>query len=472
MFKNRQQLVRDDLSSRTYVALDALEAGIGAVHPSALFKEKIRLADPYTLVVDGRCFDLSKFRRIVVVGAGKSSAQMAEALEGVLGDTVPYSGFVIVPEGAAKEVRTRRITLHESTHPNPTEKGVQGSKETLGLVRGAGEDTLVISLISGGGSALMPLPAEGISLDDYTAANKLLLKSGATIDEVNCVRKHISAISGGNLVAGSGGATFLSLIISDVVGSDLSSIASGPTVADGTTYADALGVIDKYALRGKMPRSITARLVNGRDGNVAETPKPGSEVFGRVHNVLLSENKVACEAMVDMIRKRYPGLNVYYLGSSWTGEARDVAKNLTSLFIEVENGSEKQHSFSAPCVFVWGGESTVTVRGNGVGGRNQEQALASAITLMEHSLRTGRTPEITIAFMGSDGIDGFTDDAGGMVGKEAVERAKGSRQTLDLHDSLLRNDSNRALHALRSLLRTGRTGVNVNDIGIAVVGKL
>ncbi len=377
--------------------------------------------------------------RTVVIGAGKASAAMAKALE----DHWPglLEGLVVTRYGY--HVPCERIEIVEAAHPVPDQAGLQAAQRILDKVQNLGQDDLVICLISGGGSALLSLPAPGLSLADKQALNQALLKSGATISEMNSVRKHLSAIKGGRLAAACHPARVVSLLISDVPGDDPSAIASGPTVPDPSTYADALSVLDKYDIRE--PQSVLEHLRRADD----ETPKPGDPRLEQTETVLIATPQASLEAAATVARQA--GITPLILGDSIEGEAREVALVHAGIAQQVlRHGQPAQ----APCVLLSGGETTVTVRGNGRGGRNAEFALALAIAL-KGDLR------IHAMACDTDGVDGTEDNAGALITPDTLARAEAA--SLDAKAYLANNDGYGFFTALDNLVMTGPTLTNVND---------
>ncbi|HDS74252.1 MAG TPA: DUF4147 domain-containing protein, partial [Firmicutes bacterium] len=330
---------------------------------------------------------------------------------------------------------------------------VDATEEILGIVEDLGERDLVIVLLSGGGSALLVAPADDISLKDKQLTTSALLASGATIQEINSVRKHLSRVKGGQLARACGPASVMTLVLSDVIGDSLDVIASGPTVPDASTYGDALAVIDRYRLREKLPESVVERLDRGGSGDLPETPKPGDDAFARNTVRIIGSNRVALEAAAAMGNAN--GYRSRILTSSLRGEAREVAKVLSALAEGVPDDER-------PCALICGGETTVTLGDDpGTGGRNQELALAAALEI------DGRD-DIVVLSVGTDGTDGPTDAAGGIVDGESVRRA---RETgLDIRDALHRHDAHPLLSEIGDLVTTGPTGTNVMDVVIFLVG--
>jgi glycerate-2-kinase len=455
VIKNADQLIRNggtDLDKRAReLALKSLEAAIKAVDPKAIIKSKIRLKG-YVLQVNGYTFDLKKFKNIYVVGGGKASGSMAEALEEVLGDKIT-NGLVNIPKGSKH--RTKIVRLHEASHPIPDESGVEGTRKMLDIAENAGENDLVICLISGGGSSLMPMPRGEITIADKRRITEDLLKCGATINEINTVRKHISEFKGGWLAKKAYPATILNLILSDVLGDPLDFIASGPTVPDSTTFSDAIKVLKKYGLWDKAPESIKKVLTDGEKGLIPETPKADDEAFKKVFNVVIGNNRAASMAACETLKSE--GLNTLLLTSLLEGEARHVGTVLASLAHEVLASG---NPIKKPAGMVAGGETTVTVTGKGKGGRNQEIALAA-------SLKIRGLDGVVIASLSTDGVDGPTDAAGALVDGKTIARAEAFG--LRVEEFLADNNSYGFFSQLGDLILTGPTGTNVNDVSVIIV---
>jgi glycerate 2-kinase len=377
--------------------------------------------------------------RTVVVGAGKASAAMARAVEEHW--TGPLEGLVVTRYGHA--VPCERIEIVEAAHPVPDAAGQDAGRRILDMVRGLGEDDLVLALISGGGSALLSAPADGLTLDDKQALTQALLRSGATIHEMNCVRKHLSRVKGGRLAAAAAPARIVSLLISDVAGDDPAVIASGPTVPDPTTLDDAREILKKYGI--DQPRAAIAAL--GEAAN--ETPKPDDVAFARVETRLVATPQASLEAAARIAAEA--GIDAHILGDAIEGEARDVAMVMAGIARQV---SRHGQPFVPPCVLLSGGETTVTVRGEGRGGRNAEFLLALAVALMG-------TPGIHAIACDTDGIDGTEDNAGGLVLDDAWERA--AELGIRPKALLATNDGYGFLEAIGTLVMSGPTLTNVND---------
>ncbi len=423
-----------------------MRAALAAVDPAQAVRNAVRLEGD-RLRVGGHEYDLRRYRRVFVVGAGKASAPMARALEELLGDRLT-AGLVNVKYGYTDQ--TRRIRLHEAGHPLPDEQGLAGTREIVRLLEQAGEGDLVLCVISGGGSALMMLPEEGITLADYQALTEALLRSGATINEINTIRKHIERVKGGRLAQLAAPAEIAALILSDVVGNPLDFIASGPTVPDTTTFADALAVLRRFDLVDRVPAAVVRWLERGARGEVPETPKPGDPLFARVATVVVGSNDIAAEAA--LAEARSLGFRAHLLTTFLEGEAREAGKFAAALAKELVLRGRPE---PPPACLILGGETTVTVRGHGKGGRNQELALAAALAMpgLERAL---------VAALATDGSDGPTDAAGGMVDGHTLERA--TAKGLDARAALAENDSYTVLEAIGDLLVTGPTNTNVNDL--------
>jgi hydroxypyruvate reductase len=399
------------------------------------------------LRVDGRILkagplhlDLDRVRRILVLGAGKAGAAMAASAETVLGGRVS-GGFVVVKDGY--RVATACVEVVEAGHPVPDVRGVAASARVLELATSATADDLVLFLVSGGGSALTPAPAPPVTLEEKQALTRLLLAAGATINELNAVRKHLSRFKGGLLARAAAPATVLTLALSDVIGDPLDVIASGPTAPDPTTYADALAVLDRRGVLEGAPRAIVERLRAGAAGALAETPKPGDPVFARVTNLVIGNNALVADAAAAEAERR--GYRPHVLTRALQGEARDTARDLVA----------RARALPAPAALIAGGETTVTVRGRGRGGRCQEFALAAAL-----ALEAGES--LVVLAAGTDGTDGPTDAAGGVV--DAATLARGRAAGADAARALADNDAHAFLSAAGACIVSGPTNTNLLDL--------
>lgn len=399
-------------------------------------------------------FDLNKFKRVFVIGGGKATASMAQAVEEILGSRIKR-GIINVKYGHTADLSV--IKVNEAGHPIPDEAGLKGAQDIVSLLADTDKDDLVFVLISGGGSALLPMPSEGISLEEKQEVTRLLLNCGAGIKEINAVRKHVSQIKGGQLARLGYPSTMITLVLSDVVGDPLNSIASGPTVADTSTFSDVLAIIEKYDLFHKIPRSVREHIAKGIEGEIAETPKASDRIFHNVHNFVVGSNFVALNAAQE--RARELGLNTFILSSFIEGETREIAKAHTAIAREILHSG---NPLVPPACLISGGETTVTVKGKGLGGRNQEFCLAAALEISELN-------DVVILSGGTDGTDGPTDAAGAIADGRTVERAR--LLGLNAAEFLDNNDSYHFFEKLQDLLITGPTNTNVMDVRLILVGK-
>jgi len=454
--KNREELLKNAGSSldrkARKLAIDALNAALEAVDPRAIIKSKVKVKGD-SLKIGGLSLNLAEFKDIFVVGGGKASGYMAEALEEVLGDRVK-DGAINVPYTTPAH-QTQKIRLQRASHPIPDIAGVRGTSHMLDLVGQAEENDLMICLLSGGGSSLMPQPCSGVTLQDKRRVTDALLKSSATISEINTVRKHISSFKGGWLAKRAYPATVVNLILSDVVGDPLDAIASGPTVPDPTTFQDAIEILKRYRLWSEAPTSVRKVLLNGKRGLIPETPKADDRAFIKVHNIVVGNNTTATLAAYNTVKKA--GLSALLLTSCLEGQARDVGTMLASMAKEVVTSG---NPVPKPAGIVAGGETTVNVVGRGKGGRNQEIALGAA-------LRIGNMNGVVVASASTDGVDGPTDAAGALADGETVPRSQ--KLGLNPRKFLAENDSYSFFSKLNDLIFTGPTGTNVGDVSVVVV---
>jgi glycerate 2-kinase len=431
-------------SKSSRLILSTLEVAIDSVRPAPLIKHAVKFNNSKLTVRDiyGNLSEFGEFDRVYVVGAGKATLGMAHAVCSILDDKIA-AGAITVPHGT-KVRGIKRILITEASHPIPDKEGIKGTRNILSILRKADQNDLVIFLISGGGSALMPLPPSGISLADKQKTTNTLLRSGASIQEINIVRKHLSTVKGGQLLRYvNQSCLLLSLIISDVIGDDLGMIASGPTCPDSSTFMDALNILRKYRIKG--PTAVIQYVAKGAKGKIKETPKPQDKLFSRIHNVLIGNNTIACKAAVGYLKKR--GVRAVNLGSEFDGEAKEFGMFLAQRAL----GLRRKR-----LAIVAGGETTVKLgrRKNGLGGRNQEAAL-SCLAGLDRG-------DVAIGCMGTDGMDGNSDAAGALVSPKTIMLAK----KMDLEKYLNMHDSYHAFKELNSLIFTGFTGTNVNDIAI------
>ena len=431
-------------------ALACLRDAVAAAAPERVVADAVSVEGD-TLRVDDHTFDLTDYDEVVVVGGGKAGHGVATALERVLGDRISAGAVVVpdVPDAPGDSDPVRRIERLPGDHPVPSERGVESTRRVIELVREADEWTLVLAVVTGGGSAILPAPVEGVPLEDLRTTTDALLDAGAEIAELNAVRKHLSTLKGGGLAELAAPATVVGLMLSDVVGNDLSVIASGPTAPDETTYDDALAVLDRYGVDA--PESVRDHLEAGARGDREETPGPGDAAFDRVTNAVVADGFTALDAARETARDR--GYDTCILSSRVRGEAREAA---TTHVAVAEEALATGNPVSPPAVVLSGGETTVTVRGDGEGGPNLEFALSAAFSLPEGA---------TLAAVDSDGRDGGTDVAGAVVGARTFapdERAAA-------RDALNDNDALGALDGRNAVIRTGPTGTNVNDVRVVVV---
>jgi hydroxypyruvate reductase len=428
------------------------EAGLKAGQVRPLLRQALRF-DGTRLSVGPAALDLSAIGRLLVLGAGKAGGAMAQALEEILGDRIAQ-GLVVVNDGHTSS--TRRIRLVEAGHPLPDARGLSAARELLGLAGEAGANDLVVTLISGGGSALTPAPVPPITLAEKRALTRQLLDAGATIGELNAVRKHCSRFKGGQLAKTAAPAPVLSLILSDVVGDHLDVIASGPTAPDETTYAQALAILGRFELQDRVPSSVRNHLENGARGEIPETPKATHPIFRRVVNHIIGNNVVVLNAAE--VKARQLGFTPYLLTRSLQGEAREAARQFADLARQIRTSGRP---VSAPACVIAGGETTVRVRGAGKGGRCQEFCLAGALHL-------AGTRDVVLLAAGTDGSDGPTDAAGALADGLSVKR--GEELGLDPAARLEENDSYRFFAALGDLVTTGPTHTNLLDLSLLLVG--
>jgi glycerate-2-kinase len=403
------------------------------------------------LVIGRRQYDLRRYERVVVVGAGKATASMARAVERRLGTRL-HGGFVVVKYGHV--VPTRRIVVAEAGHPVPDRPGLRAASRLCAMAAELGRRDLLIVLLSGGASSLLPAPVAGVTLADKQRTTQKLLRCGASIHDINTVRKHLSRIKGGRL-AELTEATVVTVILSDVLGDDLSAVASGPTVPDPTTYQEAVAILKRDGIWRAVPQRVRQHLERGCQGFVSETPKPGSSLFRRVHHHVVGNNAAAVAAVIHAARGA--GLRTLVHTPALTGEARVEGQRFGAL---AKNIVREGKPLQRPCCLVAGGETTVTVTGKGTGGRAQEFAAAAALEI-------AGLAKVWVVAIGTDGTDGPTDAAGAVIDGNTVARAQ--RLSVDLKGALKRHNTYPALKKLQQLIITGPTGTNVNDLYLLLV---
>ena len=439
--------------------LEIFSAALAAVDPYRAVLNSARL-ERNVLHIAGVSYELEKYKRIVVVGAGKATSRMAMAIEKLLGARIS-AGLIIVKDGHKSPLEI--IRQIEASHPVPNQAGVNGTQKILQMAQLADEQTLFICLLSGGASALLVAPAEGVTLADKQQVTGLLLNSGAVIEELNAVRKHLSAVKGGRLAQMAFPAQIVTLILSDVIGDRLDIIASGPTAQDGSTFADAWSVIEKYRLQNKIPMRVTHHLQQGVAGKLSETVKQGDACLHKTHNVMVGGIRLALDAAKD--KSRQLGIRTEIISAELQGEARDVAHFLA----QTARATLGRMQANERRCLLSGGETTVAVSGTGMGGRNQELALAFAI---EAEGQQG----LSLLSAGTDGTDGPNDAAGAMVTGNMAAQAK--KLGIDPLQYLADNDSyhffqkfDAAGSGEHAHLITGPTGTNVMDIQIMLLNN-
>jgi glycerate 2-kinase len=398
------------------------------------------------LSIGRRRYDLRRYERVVVAGAGKATAPMAQAVEQQLGPRLD-GGLVVVKYG--HRLPTKRIIVAEAGHPVPDQSGQRAAARLCAMAAELGRHDLLIVLLSGGASSLLPGPVLGVTLSDKQRTTRELLRCGASIQDINTVRKHLSRVKGGRL-AELTKATVVTLILSDVLGDDLSAIASGPTAPDPTTYKEAVGVLKRYRIWRTVPQRVRQHLDRGCQRLVSETPKPGTSLFRRVYHHVIGNNATAVTAVARAAREA--GFRTLVHTPALTNEAREAGKQFGAIARDIARAGKP---IQRPCCVVVGGETTVTVTGKGKGGRAQEFAAAAALEI-------AGLANVWVVAIGTDGTDGPTDAAGAVVDGDTVTRAQ--RRSVDLEGALKRHNTYPALKRLHQLITTGPTGTNVNDL--------
>jgi len=424
-----------------------LHAGLQAADPILAMRKALSV-EGSILRVGRRQYDLTQFDRIVCVGAGKASGKMAIALEQRLGSRLS-GGLVAVNDHSGLKMKYIRVV--ETRHPIPDGRSVRAAKGILTLAQSLTRRDLLFVLVSGGASSLLAAPASGLTLTDKKHTTTELLRIGATIQEINTVRKHLSAIKGGQLAAATS-ATIVSLVLSDVLGDDLATIGSGPTVPDPTTFQDARGILKRFQLWSRVSTAVRVHLEKGIDGHIADTPETQTAKFARVHHAIIGNNRLTVDAIAK--QAKVLGLHPLVLTTTLEGEAREIGKMIGAMAREIQASGQP---VQRPCCLVWGGEPTVTVKGKGKGGRAQELVLSAAIQI-------AGLPNMYVAGFGTDGCDGPTDMAGVIVDGLTVERA--IKKHVDPWEALNHNDSYSFFKKTGGHIHTGSTGTNVNDVYI------
>lgn len=442
--------MRHDIESIAYAALHAVRGDVCI----RKWVSRIQDLNGDELVAGEKRIDLRKTRKIIVVGAGKAGASMAKAIEDLINDKIT-DGLINAKYGHTVELN--RIRLNEAGHPIPDEAGMRGAKHILALAKECELEDLIIVLLSGGGSALLPLPEEPISLAEKQKATEYLVNSGATIQEINVVRKHISAIKGGKLAQAAYPAQLIALILSDVIGDDLESIASGPTVADSSTFHYCFELLSKYYLLDKLAESIIAHIKKGMEGKVHETPKPHNQIFSNVTNLIVGNNSIAISSA--MTKAQELGYNPVLLSTAIQGDTERAAYEHTKIMKELVQSATSREK---PLCIVSGGETTITVKGHGHGGRNTHFALAVLQHLRDFN-------NFVVLSFGTDGTDGKTDVAGAFCDAGTFQRAMSAG--MDPVHYLRAFDSYTFFHALDDLFVTGPTQTNVMDLRIILLER-
>jgi glycerate 2-kinase len=429
---------------------------ISGVNPYKRLKEMLQIEKGGLLIrmEEGseKMFDLTVFHRIFLIGTGKASAAMAQAIENIFGDRVTH-GLITTKYGHVLPLEKTEII--EAGHPIPDQNGIEGSKKIRNLLKGSGDEDLVIFVLSGGGSALLPLPADGITLEEKQKVTQLLLDCGADIREINTIRKHISQIKGGWLARWAYPSPVIGFILSDVVGDSFDVIGSGPTLPDNSTFEGAWNILDKYDLLKEIPSSILKHLLLGKEGKVEETPKPGDMAFEKVYHYLIGSNILALRAAEEEAISL--GFNTLILSSSIGGETRETARFHSAIAKEILSSG---NPLPRPACILSGGETTVALKGHGLGGRNQEFALAAAFEI-------NGLERVLLLSGGTDGTDGPTDASGAIVDDTTIQRARS--MGLDPEVYLKDNNAYPFFQRLGDLLITGPTHTNVMDVRILLV---
>lgn len=443
--ENKLKKIRKD-------ANDIFQASLKAVNPVAAVKRFLKLEDE-KLVIANRSFAINDFENIYLIGFGKAAAAMARGVEEVIGHHLK-GGIINVKYGHLDKLSSK-IKINEAGHPVPDENGVTGTNEIVSLVQNCGEKDLVLCVISGGGSAIFPSPHEGITLQEKQETTRLLLSCGADITEINAIRKHISKVKGGQLARIVQPATLITLVLSDVIGDPLDSIASGPAAPDESTFEDCLEIIDKYNLSGKIPEAVERHLTNGAHKKISDTPKENDPAFLKTFNVIVGSNLqavIAAKEKADQL-----GYHTLILSTFIEGETKDVARVHAAIAKEV---IKTGNPIPPPACILSGGETTVTIKGEGLGGRNQEFVLAAALDIKQMR-------NVVILSAGTDGTDGPTDAAGAIADGETISRAESLGMNA-LH-FLQNNDSYHFFEKLNDLIKTGPTNTNVMDLRVVLV---
>lgn len=470
--KNTSQLLNKDLDGAQLnlrkIGLTCLEKALNSVKPKTILKNSILIQDN-RLIINNDSYSLNDYDKIFIIGGGKASAMMLIGLEKILLNfpNIEYKGFINIPDGLEvnKSEITGRIKLNYASHPIPSETGLYGVKKMMELIKSASKNDLIFCLISGGGSALLPLPKKDIKLKDLQKINSMLLASGASIHEINTVRKHLSDIKGGNLakkIYHTSGATLITLIISDVVGDDLGSIASGPTIPDLTTFNEAVNILKKYNIYEKIPPSIKEILKKGLINEELENPKPNNICFDNVHNYLIGSVESAAKDLLLFLKEMT--FDVKYFSNQIVGEAKEFGKMLYQIITqEIEENVKGEKKDKKALIGT--GELTVTIQGEGIGGRNQEMLLSFLDFIKDKNFNFN----FLIIAANLDGIEGNSKAMGALVDNYILTRMVETH--INIQKFLDNNDSNSLFKILESEIITGPTGCNVNDLILILIKK-
>jgi len=468
--KNYSQLLLEELnkSQKNFrkIGLESLEKAINAVKPSVLIERSVKIQEDL-LIIDNDKYNLNEYKKIIIIGAGKATAEMAFALEKMLFNysKIPFEGIINIPDNLkiCKSDLIGKIKINYASHPIPDENGLKGTKRMMELINKTNDRDLVLFLISGGGSALLPLPKKGITLEDLKEVNSLLLASGASIHEINAIRKHLSDFKGGNLAKtlyNASKATLISLIISDVVGDNLDSIASGPTVPDLTSFQEAINILKRYNIYEKIPSGVKNLLEKGLGKKIDENPKPNDICFDNSYNYLIgSVNLAANEALSYLKDTSY---YCEYFSDNIIGESREFGYSLYDIIIRKTKNYIEQNKKNK-IALIGTGELTVTIKGNGIGGRNQEMLLG----FLDFIKNKNFNKDFLIIAANLDGIEGNSKAMGALIDNSTLNQV--IKEDLDTKKYLNNNDSNSFFKKVESEIITGPTGCNVNDLIIILI---
>lgn len=467
--KNRDILLNENIPQKNLelrrILIDVLERALDAVKPKILIERAV-IIDKNQLKIHNLSLDLTQFRRCIIIGGGKASGAMAAELENILISygKIPFNGIINIPKGLEIDDKdfSGRIKFNFASHPIPDDDGINGVKSMMDLIRNTSNNDLIFCLISGGGSALLPFPMKSLTLGDLRDVNSLLLASGANIKEINAIRKHLSAFKGGRLVKAAfknGEPTIISLIISDVVGDNLDTIASGPTVPDQTTYEEAINYLKKYKIFDKIPENAQKILISGYKEEIPETPKKEDPCFFKVHNYIIGSVENAAKAAESYLKQN--NIEVKYIQEKIKGEAREYGLVFLNKFKECIN--KKDTCGSKKIALIGSGELTVTIKGKGIGGRNQEMLLSFLNSIKNEEI----IYNFLILAVNLDGIEGNSKAMGAIIDNYTIKKYK----DMNLNPSvfLKNNNSNTFFKMLKDEIITGYTGINVNDLTIGIL---